>query len=164
MKKSVAVLQLISLVWFFVTPWTEWSMLGSPYHYLQSLLRFMSIDSVMLYSHLFSCHPLFLLHSIFPSIRVSSKEWEKGGQSIGALASVLPTNIQGWLSVQFSHVWLLVMLWTAAHQASLPSPYPRVYSNSFPLGRWCHPTISSSVVPFSSCLQYFPASRSFPLN
>jgi len=50
-------------------------MLGSPYHYLQSLFRFMSTDSVMLYSHLFFCHPLFLLHSIFPSIRVSSKEW-----------------------------------------------------------------------------------------
>ena len=39
-----------------------------------------------------------------------------------------------------------------------PSPLPRVYSNSCPLSRWCHPTISSSVVPFSSCLQSFPAS------
>ena len=37
-----------------------------------------------------------------------------------------------------------------------PSPTPRVYSNSCPLGRWCHPTISSSVVPFSSCPQSFP--------
>ena len=43
-----------------------------------------------------------------------------------------------------------------------PSPSPRVYSNSCPLSRWCHPTISSSVVPFSSCLQNFPASGSFP--
>jgi len=42
-----------------------------------------------------------------------------------------------------------------------PSPTPRVYSNSCPLSRWCHPTISSSVVPFS-CLQSFPASGSFP--
>ena len=42
-----------------------------------------------------------------------------------------------------------------------PSPTPRAYSNSCPLSRWCHPTISSSVIPFSSCLQSFPASRSF---
>ena len=44
------------------------------------------------------------------------------------------------------------------------SPIPRVYSNSCPLRRWCHPTISSSVVPFSSCLQSFPASGSFQMS
>ena len=43
-----------------------------------------------------------------------------------------------------------------------PSPTPRVYSNSYPLNRWLHPTISSSIVPFSSCPQSFPASGSFP--
>ena len=40
-----------------------------------------------------------------------------------------------------------------------PSPSPRVYSNSYPLSQWCHPTISSSVIPFSSCPQSFPRSR-----
>ena len=45
-----------------------------------------------------------------------------------------------------------------------PSPTPRACSNSCPLSWWCHPTISSSVVPFSSCLQSFSASRSFPLS
>ena len=45
-----------------------------------------------------------------------------------------------------------------------PSPTPGAYSNSCPLCRWCHPTISSSVVPFSSCLQFFPASGSFKMN
>ena len=45
-----------------------------------------------------------------------------------------------------------------------PSPTPRVYSNSGPSSQWCHPTISFSVVPFSSYLQSFPASVSFPLN
>ena len=45
-----------------------------------------------------------------------------------------------------------------------PSPTPGVYSNSRPLSRWCHPTISSSVVPFSSCLQSFPASVSFQMS
>ena len=42
-----------------------------------------------------------------------------------------------------------------------PSPTPRAYSNSCPLSQWCHPTISSSVIPFSSCPQSFPASGSF---
>ena len=45
-----------------------------------------------------------------------------------------------------------------------PWPTPRVYSNSCPLSRWCHSTISSSVVPFSSCLQAFPASGSFQMS
>ena len=45
-----------------------------------------------------------------------------------------------------------------------PSPIPRAYSDSCPLSCWCHPTISSSVVPFSSCLQSFPASGSFQMS
>ena len=45
-----------------------------------------------------------------------------------------------------------------------PSPTPGVYSNSCPLSRWYHPTISSSVIPFSSRLQSFPASGSFPMS
>ena len=45
-----------------------------------------------------------------------------------------------------------------------PSPTPRVYPNSCPLSRWCHPTISFSVIPFSSCLQSFPSSGSFLMN
>ena len=45
-----------------------------------------------------------------------------------------------------------------------PSPTPGVYSNPRPLSRWCHPTISSSVVPFSSCPQSPPASGSFPMS
>ena len=45
-----------------------------------------------------------------------------------------------------------------------PSPTPRIYSNSCPLSWWCHPKISSSVVPFSSHLQSFPASGSFPIS
>ena len=43
-----------------------------------------------------------------------------------------------------------------------PSPIPRVHSDSRPLSQWCHPTLLSSVIPFSSCLQSFPASGSFP--
>ena len=45
-----------------------------------------------------------------------------------------------------------------------PSPTPRVYSNSYPLSQWCHPATSSSVIPFSSCLQSFPASGSLQMS
>ena len=45
-----------------------------------------------------------------------------------------------------------------------PSPTPRVHSNSCPSSRWCHPTISSSVIPFFSCPQFLPASGSFPMS
>ena len=66
----------------------------------QSLLKLMSIKSVMSSKHLILCCPLFLLPSIFPSIRVFSKSqfFASGGQSIGVLASasVLPMNIQDW--------------------------------------------------------------------
>ena len=47
---------------------------------------------------------------------------------------------------------------------SCPSPTPRVHSNSCPLSQWCHPNISSSVLPFASPLQSFPASGSFPMS
>ena len=59
------------------------------------------------------------------------------------------------------------ILWLHGLQhARLPCPSlsPRVYSNSCPLSWWCHATISSSVAPFSSCPQSFPASRSFPVS
>ena len=59
------------------------------------------------------------------------------------------------------HVQLFATPWTAAHQASLPIATPGVYSRSFPMSQWCHPTISSSVIPFSSHLQSFPALGSF---
>ena len=68
-------------------------------------------------------------------------------------------------SVQsLSHVRLFGTPWTAACQASLPSPTPSVCSNSCPLSWWCHPTISPSVVSFSAHLQSFPASGSFPVS
>ena len=68
-------------------------------------------------------------------------------------------------SVQsLSRVRLFVTPWIAARQASLSSQTPRVYSNSCPSSRWCHPTIPSSVIPFSSCLQSLQASGSFPIS
>ena len=70
-------------------------------------------------------------------------------------------------SVQFSHLIMSDSLQTHGLKHArfpCPSPTPRVYSNSCPLSQWYHPNISSSVVPFSSCLHSFPASGSFPMS
>ena len=70
-------------------------------------------------------------------------------------------------SVQFSHSVVSDSLWPHGLKHArppCPSPTPGVYSNSCPLSRWCHPTVSSFVIPFSSCLQSFPASGSFQMS
>ena len=70
-------------------------------------------------------------------------------------------------SVQFSCSVVSDCLWHHGLQYTrppCPSPIHRVYSNSCPLSQWCHPTISSSVVPFSSHFQSFPASGSFQMS
>ena len=63
-----------------------------------------------------------------------------------------------------SHVLLFVTPWTAARQASLSFTIFWSLLNSYPLNQWCHPTISFSVIPFSSCPHSFPASGSFPMS
>ena len=68
-------------------------------------------------------------------------------------------------SVQLlSHVWLFSTRGLQHTRPPCPSPTPRVCSNSYPLSPWCHPTISSSPIPFSSHLQSFPASLCFPMS
>ena len=68
-------------------------------------------------------------------------------------------------SVQaLSHVRLFPTSWIAARQASLSITTPGVHSDSRPSSQWCHPAISSWVVPFSSCPQSLPASESFPMS
>ena len=71
------------------------------------------------------------------------------------------------VSFQFSHLVMSHSLWPHGLQHARPpcsSPTPGAYSNSSPLSQWCLPIISSSVVPFSSHLQSFPASGSFPMS
>ena len=71
------------------------------------------------------------------------------------------------LSVQSSLSVMSDSLWPHGLQHGrppCPSPTPGAYSNSCPLSRWCHPTLLSSVAPFSSCLQSFPASGAFPMS
>ena len=70
-------------------------------------------------------------------------------------------------SVQSSHSVMFDTLWPHESQhirPPCPSPTPRVYSNSCPSSQWCHPAISSSVAPCSSCPQSLPASGSFPMS
>ena len=95
------VVQSLSQVWLFVTPWTAACQASLSFTISQSLLKFISIESVMPSSHLILCCPLLLLLSIFPSIRVFSNIshlFALGGQSIrvSALASVFPMSTQGW--------------------------------------------------------------------
>ena len=72
--------------------------------------------------------------------------------------------LQWFSSVQsLSQVRLFVTPWTTT-RLPCPSPTPRAYSNSCPSSSWCHPTISSSVIPFSSHLQSFPALGAFPMS
>ena len=71
------------------------------------------------------------------------------------------------ISVQCSHSVMSDFLWPHGMQhtrSPCSSPTPGVYPNSCPLSWWCHPTISSSVISFSSCLQSFPASGSFQMS
>ena len=70
-------------------------------------------------------------------------------------------------SVQFSHSVVSDSLWLHESQHArppCPSPSPGVHSDSHPSSPWCHPAISSWVVPFSSCPQSLPASESFPMS
>ena len=70
-------------------------------------------------------------------------------------------------SVQFSRSFVSDSLWPHESQHArppCPSPTPGVHPNPHPSSRWCHPAISSSVIPFSSCPQSLPASESFPMS
>ena len=74
---------------------------------------------------------------------------------------------EDWGSVQFSHSVMSDSLQPHELQHArppCPSPTPGVHSNSRPMSRWCHPAISFSVVPFSSCPQSLPAPESFPMS
>ena len=93
------VVQLLSHVQLFATPWTSAHQASLSITISWSLPKLMSIESVMLSNYLILCRPLLLLPSIFPSIRVFSNEFfTSGSQSIGVSpsVSVLPMNIQGW--------------------------------------------------------------------
>ena len=85
--------------------------------------------------------------------RAQTCGWHGGREELGL-----------WDSVQFSSVAQSCPTLRAARQTSCSSPTPGVHSDSCPSSQWCHPAISSSVIPFSSCPQSFPASKSFTMS
>ena len=98
---------------------------------------------------------------------VSSPSHETIDMNTGLLSYYQPKVSLQFSSVQFSHSVMSNSLWPHELQHArppCPSPTPRVHSNLHPLSRWCHPAISSSVIPFSSCPQSLPASESFPMS
>ena len=115
------VVQLLSCVWLLVIPWTAAPQASRSFTISQSLLKL--IESVRLSNHVILCHPLLLLPSIFPSIRIFFNELSLhiGGQSIGASASasVLSLNIQGWFPLRLTD-WISLQF----------KGFTRVFSNT----------------------------------
>ena len=115
--------QSLSHVWPFATPWTAAHQASLSITNSQSLLKLMSIESVMLSNHLILCHPLLLLPSIFPSIGSYPMclLFASGGQSIGASASasVLSMNIPGWFPLELTD---LISCSPRDSQESSPTP------------------------------------------
>ena len=120
---KVVVSQLLNHVLLFLTPWIAACQASLSFTISRSLLKLMSIESVILSSHLILCH-LLLLPSIFPASRSfpMSQLFSSGDQSIGASASasVLPVNFQGWFPLG----------WTLGLISSLFEGLPRVFSST----------------------------------
>ena len=137
------VVQSLSHVWYFVTPWTTAHQASLSFIISQSLLKLVSIELVMPSNHLILCHPLLLLPSIFPSIRVFSNElalpirWPNIGAS--ASAWVLPMNIQDWFPLGLIG-W--ISLQSKFSQESSPTPQSKKI-NSLVLSFLYGPAVTS---------------------
>ena len=138
---------MLSRVWLFVTPWTVPHQAPLPMRILQArILELVATPSSRGSSQPMDWTQISLIAGTFFTI------WAPG-------SPVNPT--------QFSCSIVSDSLRPHGLQHArfpYPSSTPRAYSNSCSLSRWCHPTISSSVIPFSSHLQSFPASGSFPIS
>ena len=136
--------QSLSRVQLFATPRTAARQASLSFTASGSLLKFMSIESVMPSNHLILCCPLLFLPSVFPNIRVFSNEWlfASSGPSIGssASASIFPLNNQGWLPLGLAdlislqcveyqcQVWRIELLWTWIKDNFLRTPCYSVWS------------------------------------
>ena len=124
-------------------------------------------------------HLTFLLRNLYAGQEATVRtghgttDWFQIGKGV-CQGSILPPCLFNlyteFSSAQFtsfqllSSFWFFVIPWIAAHQASLFITNSRIHSDLCPSNHWCHPAISSSVVPFSSCPQFPPASESFPMS
>ena len=109
------------------------------------------------YRHFVDSDIVWLLHSVPPYPKT--------------ICFFLSVSVWLWVILLCSHsvqslscVWLFATPWTAARQASLSITNSWSLLKLMSMNQWCHPAISSSVVPFFSCLQSFPASGSFPVS
>ena len=116
--------QSLSHIWLFVTPWTAARQAFLSFTISKSLLKFMSVESVMPSNHLILCFSILLLPSIFKASGSFPMSWlfTSGGQSIGtsASASVLPMNILGWFPFGLTG---LISLQSRDSQESSPVPH-----------------------------------------
>ena len=115
---------------------------------------------------------MFLSHCRKYSVPLTKRNMLWGGLFVSApigMSKLQVSAVQSRMH-QFSSVQLLSRVWLSATHGlqytrlPCPSPTPGVCSNSCPLSWWCHPTIPSSVIPFSSCPWPFPASESFQMS
>ena len=110
------------------------------------------------------CYPLLFMTPASPNLQLDLNPWD----TCFHFSLFLYFLFLFWKSsVPFSHSVMSDFLRPHESQHTRPpclSPTPRVYSNPCPSSRWCHPTLSSSVVPFSSCSQSLPASGLFPMS
>ena len=142
----VVVVQSPRCVQLFATPRTIAWQASLSLTFSWSLPNFISIASVMPSGRLILWWPLLLLPSIFPSMRdwcICSVQFTSVAQSCPMLCEPMNRSMPG---------------------LPVPSPTPRVHSDSHPSSQWCHLAISSSIVPFFSCPQSLPASESFPIS
>ena len=112
-------------------------------------------------------HVSYFLKYIFHPLNLSMLHFWVVSCDLPSSSVILSLAAYQFSSVQFSRSVVSDSLWPHGLQHArppCPSPTPGAYSNSCPSSRWCHPTISSSVIPFSSCLQSFPASGSFTIS
>ena len=133
------VVQLLSHVWLFATPWTATHQACLSITISQTLLKLMSIESMMPSNHLIFCHPLLPLPSIFPRSFPMSQLFASGSQSTGesASASVLLMNIQSWLPLGLTGLTSLqskrlsrIFSNTTVQNHQFFSTHPSLWSNS----------------------------------
>ena len=154
----------LSLYFQFLIPWSYRCCIGFSYWFYQVFHsdshHFTSVNvSITLISPvLFPAFPSMICFSLCYSFHTHAKKKIEESTSIHTICTVL------FSSVHFSHSVMSDSLQPHESQHArppCPSPTPRVHPNSCPSSRWCHPAISSSVIPFSSCPQSLPASGSF---
>ena len=141
--KDIIVVQLLSRIQLFATPWTAARQASLSFTTSLNLLRLVSNESVMPSNHLILVCRLLLLPSVVPSIRVFTRSWllTSSGQSIGAStsASVLPMNIQGWFPLGLTGLICLLSkglsrifssFWTTVQKHQFFGAQPSLWSSS----------------------------------